>query len=281
MHSLLLAFGWFPELKGITVVVIAVATLIGGAYLIVATNVGARLGLMVVLAGFFGWMASMGVIWWCYGIGLKGRDPSWKPKEIITADLAQARYDVARDPNLLQATIKDRVFGWVRLADDNPGRGQAVASADEIVQSAGVFKAASADGPFYLPTAVYDKGGGKWPNKRIHNIKVFGTKFGNADLDWVAFFHHPHYALVELKPTVQQKTEPGKAPPTAVIDTTQPARYVLMIRDLGSRRQPAAFISIGSSILFGLLCVRLNARDRVVAANRSGTSAVPAATAAD
>ena len=281
MHSLMFAFGWFPELKGITVVVIAVGTLIGGSYLVVSTNVGARLGLMVVLAAFFGWMASMALIWWSYGIGLKGRDPSWKPKEIVTKDLGSAAQSVVRDPNLLTATQTNRVSGWVRLADDNPGRGQAVAAADEIVQTAGVFRAASADGPEYLPVAVYDNGGSKWPNKRIHNVHLFGKKFGNTDLDYLAFFHHPHYALVELQPTIKQVTEPGKAPPTAKLDPTQPARYVLMIRDQGSRRQPAAFITIGSSIIFLILCLRLNARDRVVEANRAGTSRVPVPTAAD
>ena len=53
------------------------------SYLILATNMGGRLGLLVTMAGLFGWMASMGIIWWSYGIGLKGREPTWKPKEIV------------------------------------------------------------------------------------------------------------------------------------------------------------------------------------------------------
>ena len=84
MLSMLFAISWQPELRGIVVVLIAVVVLIGGTYLIVGSNLGARLGVLVVLAGFFGWMMTMGAIWWTYGIGLKGPEPSWKPAEPIT-----------------------------------------------------------------------------------------------------------------------------------------------------------------------------------------------------
>ena len=73
MNSLaMLAVSWEPELRGYVVVIIAAVVLIGGSYLVVGTNLGARLGFLVVLAGLFGWMAAMGVIWWTYGIGLTG-----------------------------------------------------------------------------------------------------------------------------------------------------------------------------------------------------------------
>jgi hypothetical protein len=71
----MLAVSWEPELRGYVVVIIAAVVLIGGSYLVVGTNLGARLGFLVVLAGLFGWMAAMGVIWWTYGIGLTGRSP--------------------------------------------------------------------------------------------------------------------------------------------------------------------------------------------------------------
>ena len=51
------------------------------------------------------------------------------------------------------------------------------------------------------------------------------------------------------------------------IDTTQQRQYVYMIRDLGSLREPAAFICIGSSIIFLALCWLLHRRDRYVAQN--------------
>lgn len=90
----LLAINWEPELRGIVIVAIAVGVLIGGTYLVVGTNLGARLGLLVVLAGLFGWMTIMGTIWWTYGIGLKGREPSWQAAEPAT---------IVREASLLQS----------------------------------------------------------------------------------------------------------------------------------------------------------------------------------
>jgi len=84
MLSTLLAISWEPEIRGIVVVLISVVVLIGGSYLLVGSNVGARLGVLIILAGFFGWMAIMGAVWWTYGIGLKGPEPSWKPAEPVT-----------------------------------------------------------------------------------------------------------------------------------------------------------------------------------------------------
>ena len=72
-----------------------------------------------------------------------------------------------------------------------------------------------------------------------------------------------------------QQTEPGRAPAKPVIDTTQPHQYVYMVRDLGAVRQPAGFITIGSLIIFLVLCYMLHSRDRVVAENKAA-KAIPA-----
>lgn len=44
MLSTLFAVSWEPGLRGIVVVLISSGVLIGGTYLVVGTNVGARLG---------------------------------------------------------------------------------------------------------------------------------------------------------------------------------------------------------------------------------------------
>ena len=264
MHALLLAFGWFPEIKGITVVLAISIALIGGSYLIVSTNVGGRLGLLVTLSAFFGWMMCMTAIWAVYGIGLKGTAASWKPKEIVTGDLSLAKFDVARHPELLTATVTTKSAGWIKLNDDDPKRGQTVAEGDVIIQGSGIFKSGD-----YQAVAVYDTGGERYPNVSFHLGKF---KF---NMDYVAFLHKPHYAIVEQKALVKQATEPGKAPPTPVIDEKAPARFVLMYRDRGTLRRPAFMLMFGSAIIFGLLIYMLHARDKVVAANRSG-ALVPA-----
>ena len=73
-----LAIGWQPEIRGHhRRPHRASLVLCGSVYLILSTNLGSRLGFLVALAGLFGWLMMMGIIWWVYGIGLKGKDPSW------------------------------------------------------------------------------------------------------------------------------------------------------------------------------------------------------------
>ena len=64
-----------------------------------------------------------------------------------------------------------------------------------------------------------------------------------GDFDLLAFFHKPHYVVVEVAALVPTRTEAGRAPPPPEIDETRQRQYVYMIRDLGARRQPAAFVS--------------------------------------
>lgn len=78
----LAAIAFDPNIRGALVVATGVVVLVGSVYLIVATNTGVRLGLLITLAGLTGWCFSMGLIWWMYGIGYKGEDPSWIEREI-------------------------------------------------------------------------------------------------------------------------------------------------------------------------------------------------------
>jgi hypothetical protein len=63
------------------------------------------------------------------------------------------------------------------------------------------------------------------------------------------------------------RDEPGRAPTAPEIDTSMQRQYVYMIRDLGSLREPSAYITIGSTIIFLALCWLLHRRDRFVAQN--------------
>jgi hypothetical protein len=244
----ILAVAWENEIRGVITVLIGFVVLCGSTYLLLGTNTGARLGFLIAFAGLFGWMFIMGAIWWIYGIGLKGPEPTWQPASPVT---------IVRDGDLVAAGLTNdpdpTADGWVRLPDDDPGRGQAVASADEILQvEAEVFSAGE-----YVALAVYDKGGNRWP-------KI------NDSLDFLAFRHDPHYALVEVQAVLPLLTEPGRAPLSPTVDAAQPKTYVLMLRDLGAKRQPSVFITLGSGLIFGLCCWLLHRRDRTLVANRSG-----------
>lgn len=262
--SNMLAIGWEPELRGILIIIISVGVLCGSIYLILGTNLGVRLGFLVAFAGLAGWMFLMGAVWWAYGIGLKGPEGSWDPVENRT---------VLQDPGaLVQAGVIDRpvevrdVVGtqqaqavedaleaedWIALDESSAAYGQAGSAAGEYLEESGAFSA----GEFRIMN-VFDRGGERYP------------QFADGAVDFLAFWHKPHYVVVEAAPLVVQRTEPGRAPPTARIDETRPRQYVYMIRNLGAKRQPAAFITVGSLVVFLITCWLLHRRDRFVRANR-------------
>ena len=70
--------GWDPEIRGLLTVVLAMAVLAGSVWLLLVTNTGTRLGSLIAIAGFFGWMFVMGIFWWIYGIGWVGSSPAWE-----------------------------------------------------------------------------------------------------------------------------------------------------------------------------------------------------------
>ena len=59
MLSALLAVSWEPEIRGWIIVIISVVVLMGSTYLILGTNLGARLGFLIAITGLAGWMMSM------------------------------------------------------------------------------------------------------------------------------------------------------------------------------------------------------------------------------
>lgn len=246
MTGVMYALRWYPELKGITSVMIGVGVLCGSVYMLLGTNLGSRLGLMTALTGLFGWMTIMSAIWWVYGIGLKGPDPTWVGKDVVFGAVSQSVVPQSH-------TIGAPDSKWKVVGESDPSRGQAQAAADDILLNQKKIFTANTQ---YIVTNVYSLGGETYPS--------FFFKF----------WHKPHYAAVVLQPTLAQNTEPGKAPPTPVADTTKKPVTVLMLRNLGGRRKPAALICLGSVMMFTALAWSLHRRDKVSMAVRSGSFAL-------
>ena len=263
----LLAIGWEPEIRGALTVIIAIVVLCGSLYLILATNLGARLAILVALAGLSGWIMLMGLIWMIYGIGLKGPEPSWvavpgrtvlqDDSALFQASVLQTQTDVppGSTPSESAQIVRDQFIaeGWAPLPEDDPSFGQAAASASGFLEESGAFAAGQ-----FTPVAVYDTGGERWP-------------LINESLDFLAFRHDPHYVVVEVAPLVETHTEPGRAPTPAEIDETRQRQYVYMVRDLGAQRQPAFFVMLGSGIVFFAVCWLLHRRERILTRNRSAS----------
>ena len=205
----------------------------------------------MAFTGLVGWMALMGSVWWIYGIGLKGPEPSWEamPGKTVIQDTAALRSagvldtlptipegsSFREEADLVAEQFVDE--GWVQLEESEPSFGQAGSAAGELLVETDTF----ANGEFKVER-VFDTGGERFP-------KI------NDSLDFLAFFHRPHHAVVEVAPLEQLQAEPGRAPTPPEIDTTRQHQYVYMIRDLGARRQPAALITtrIVDDLLVALL----------------------------
>jgi len=259
----LLAISWEPELRGLLTVIIGVVILCGSVYGIMATNMGSRLAFLVALTGLAGWMMLMGMVWMIYGIGLRGPDPTWQPvagasvlqdvDALGAAGVLDPNADVAdgatpvESADVVRDTFLDQ--GWVVLDKASPAFGQAQAAATELLVEEGAFAA----GQFEI-IEVFDIGGERYP-------KI------NDTLDFVAFFHTPHFVVAEAAPFVGVRTEPGRAPARPEIDETRQRQYVYMVRDLGARRQPPFVLTIGAGAIFLALCYLLHRRERVLKHN--------------
>lgn len=287
------AMAWDPEIRGILTVVASVVILCGSVYLIVATNVGSRLGFLIVLSGLFGWFVSMGIIWWIYGIGRVGRLPSWEIVEVNYGDTTESvnedvrqlpAFDelptgeevLADNPELADdfvgaadvtlaeiaaldpSVLEDYDFGgWSVLSSADVGEAQA--SADAYLVEAGFF----GDPEEYVLLEGYQIGG-----KEPRSSGAMTERITNTIEQTIQITHPPHYAVVQVQQVIPQPTEPGQAPPTPVADPTQPVVSVVMERDIGELRLPPALFTIGSVILFAITVNMLNRRDLAAKAAR-------------
>lgn len=316
------AIAWNPEIRNILSVAVGVVVLCGSVYLLVGTNVGLRSGLLVALAGLFGWMAAMGVIWWIYGIGMLGAGPSWHVEELNYsgqdyAGLSEATLDEAHrltalaelptaqdlieedpelaeeilppelfeegaDPDELEARIAnitigqviearpqladqydDALDGWDLLPVSDRQRGDASATADAFLgpDGRGLFESSGE----YLLRDVFSYGGKTGLPENPGRWDRIWTEIRNT----VRFWHPPHYAVVQIQPVVEDEVVPGEAPPPPEIDEDAPVISVVMVRNLGDKRFPAAMTTIFSTLLFALFAWMLHRRDARIAEARA------------
>ena len=169
LHTVSLAFidgvGFDPFFRGLLSVMVGVVVLIGGSYLLVASNSGSRLGGLITAGQFFGWMFLMGVVWTVYAIGWTGEGETWELVEInvdnpiregdelITAETERVQelgealeaFDLeaaitSDDPDLRQGEAleiarenPELLADWRYLTASDPQRGEASATAEEYL----------------------------------------------------------------------------------------------------------------------------------------------------
>ncbi|HEY3144641.1 MAG TPA: hypothetical protein VGJ86_26150 [Acidimicrobiales bacterium] len=296
LSTLLAGIAWDPTIKGILVVAVGVAVLMGSVYLLLLTNLGHRLGFLLALSAFFGWMTILGLFWWIKpsATGPAGRVPSWEVEEINTGDLPQAELEDARDldtsnlpdPDVInKATAEEfgklaaeeepQLAGWRLLAPSDPARGEAQAVVDETL-TAGDYPGIDATSD-YTTTYAFETGGK--PERKSDSVF---DRIANKVTNTIRITHPPHYAIVQVCLTTPESrpeaAEAGQKPPPLVCDQTTDTISVVLVRDLGERRTLPALITLISGMIFGLLCYMLHVRDRVVMEHRSAPLPAPTPT---
>jgi hypothetical protein len=291
VHTLA-GIAWDPQLRGYLTFAVGVLVLMGSVYLLLATNVGARLGFLLAAAALFGWLTIMGGVWWVYGsIGMLGDVPTWKVTEVRYPTLDDAALESARDldtsempshDELVELTgdayteVRDAVEptldGWRILQESNPSFGEAKAAVDAYFlehPDAELEVKTAAD---YVTVYSFERGGkARLPENPSRWDRLY-RKFKTTFLQPTS---PAHYAIIQVQPVVKQEAEPGQPPPTPRADPNQPVVSVIMERDLGDKRLPGAMLTVFSGIMFAVLCMQLHRRDERVAAARALVPATP------
>lgn len=287
--------GFDPFFRGLLSVLVGVVVLIGGTYLIIATNTGTRGGFMISMAGLFGWMFLMGIIWTVYGIGWRGNPPTWELVELNVDDAgdtddgllfseAEGVPDLAGvvleapgidDPDEAQLAALEQseeldLGDWRYLPTSDSTRGEAQAAADALLLEEGVYEAGE-----YLPLQF---GGFTRGGKPILEIDD-DANFFSEQLSRIAHFFnetflHPTHSqelmVIQTKAIVAKPSLPGQPPPVAEIDPDAPLISVVMERDRGGpipniisglRFTPFMF-TVFNGLVFAVLAWGLHNRDR-------------------
>jgi hypothetical protein len=236
---------WYPTILGILVVAAGIILFCGSVYLLLGTNLGARLGFLVAFTGLAGFMVVLSILWVTTQSPLntlKGRTPEWNVQQVVS------NLDDAKNPEARKVTDKDKV--------DAIEAANVKAEVDErlvTVQPTAIEKPTPEDNKF----AQFDE---------VTEYKTEATyEVGGSDpmfLDF-EFTHKPLVAVVQVCAVKPTETPFGVPPPEPECDPTSDKNgFVILERELGQLRLPPILALISSSVLFGLGLLGLHWRER-------------------
>jgi hypothetical protein len=241
------AVTWDPFIRGVLIIVVAVVVLPGSVYLLLSTNLGAKIGFLVALACLMGWIGTMGILWGVYGIGAVGRPASWRIQEVITGDIRQS------------TTLQGFPKGFKRLKTGEPELGDLAGAGDKaLTSSQGQFTAPFSKADQYIAVTSWKKDPTLTWHLRSHKFTPLG--------------HATHVDVLQVRPILPQPDVNG-VPAKPVPDNSKPITSVVATRDLGSLRQPAIIVSTSAFITFGVCCSVLHRRDKQILAARQAATA--------
>jgi hypothetical protein len=238
---------WYPTILGVLVVVAGIVLFCGSIYVLLGTNLGARLGFLVAFTGLTGFMVLLTLLW-CTTASplntLKGSLPSWKIEQVVT-DISKAKLDTARTIVSKANRVDPTEASNVKAAVD-AGLITKVALPTAPVEAHANDFAKFEDVTKYQVLQTWETGGSHpqfWKGEFTHSQKVAVAQF------------------CEVVPQDATEKAQGFAPPPP--ECASDARgYVILTRDLGSVRLPPFIAFLTSSILFALGLLMLHWREK-------------------
>lgn len=294
--AVLAGISYDPEIRGVLVVVVAGAILCGSVYLLLATNLGARLGFQVALTGLLGWLMLLSAFWWIYGVGAIGDLPEWRVEEINIGDLSQAQLEEARALVPENVPTPEQIFEeHPELAEefddfdegDLPTLSEIAALPDlpedvqeqlenlpedwkvmpqtEIGDAQAAADAAliAEDSGLFTSNAEYVLiGGFERGGKPERQSDSLVDRALNKITNTLRVLNPPHHVVVQVQTSESTAVPPGNAPLSPQADEDEPVVSVIMVRDLGTRRAPPFFLTVIFGALFLLMCALLHDREK-------------------
>jgi hypothetical protein len=246
---------WNPTIIGILTVLAAIGLFCGSVYLLLATNLGARLGFLVAAAGLTGFMFLLATLWWTSGSsGIDpphGRSPQWKVVEILK-DPSQSKIPEIRD-----IAKTGKLIPPEKLTNLKPAIDAAIVP----------DKSLNGETPKAKPFATLGFSDSSQYLTESDNLKAYEKGGGTKNIFW----HNADYAIVQLC-IVQQNVTPPKCDPLK--DTP----FIVLKHDLGALRQPVVAYWFMSLLLFALSLLGLHWYEqdqRARKRERAGLTPVP------
>jgi hypothetical protein len=259
---------WYPTILGVLVVVAGIALFVGSIYVLLGTNLGARLGFLVTFTGLAGFMVILTLLW-CTTASplntLKGRIPAWKVKEVVTnADISKSKISAVRAIE----KPKNRV--------SNPSEVANVKAAVDAVLVPKVGTPTEPVKPEDNRFAIQDfVDVTKYQILETYEIGGSNPQFWKGQ-----FTHTPEFAAVQFCQNEAAPVDrPSVLPPIPPECATDGVRgFVVLERDLGSLRVPP-FVAFGMSLILfvlGLLMLHWREKDEMALAEEKRPTPAPA-----
>jgi hypothetical protein len=232
---------WDPTIIGILAPVSGVFLFCGSAYLLLSTNLGARLGFLIAASALTGFMVLLSTLWLTSETPLespKGRTAEWKVLEVDNS-FSDSKIPAVRTIDQTGSVLPPELATTIRSFLDS--------AFVRVTPPVGV-KAPN------QPFANFDQSSKYITDNAGQGLKTYQTGGGTKAIFW----HHPQYAAVAFCSALDQPVPFGEPPAKPKCDPAQQKKVAVLVYDYGSIRLPPVCYLFGSIILFILSMLGLH-----------------------